>query len=425
MPKVLPFRGLRYNQDRIPLQEVIAPPYDVISDEHQERLYGRHPQNIVRLILGKESDRYASAAKHLDDWVKSGILIRDPEPCIYVLHQTFEDKSGDQRTRKGFIALCRIADYHERSVLPHEKTLAKPLEDRLKLLTATKTNLSQIFGLYTDADRTIDSILKGKTAGAPTSDVTFEGVKNQMWRIGDRSVIDRVGMAMNDRQVLIADGHHRYETALKYRDRRRQENPHQTGEEPYNYVMMFFTNLEDEGLVIYPTHRVIHSLPGPGGDVKEKLAASMTMAAFPDDASMLAALRQSRSRSFGFVVRDDARAYMLSAGDPAGPSLVMPDTVPRAIADLDVTVLHEFVLRKVLGLAPELQTSGDHLMFMKEEGAAIEAVRSGRCHMAFLLNPATIGQVQRVTSDGLQMPQKSTFFHPKLLSGLVLNPLDS
>jgi len=249
MPEIIPFRGFRYNQSKVDIHDVVAPPYDVIPPEQQERLYDRSPYNVVRLILGREADRYASSAATLKQWISEAILMRDPNPAFYVLHQEFGGDDGKPITRKGFVALCRLEEFEKKIVLPHEKTLAKPKEDRFKLFKATNSNFSQIFSFYSDPEKKIDRMLNGVAKTKPAIDVSYDDVRNSVWTVTDNDVIQNIRAAIAEKQVLIADGHHRYETALAYRDWMRSNAAHHTGRELYNYVMMFFTNVDDEGLV--------------------------------------------------------------------------------------------------------------------------------------------------------------------------------
>lgn len=422
MPIILPFRGLRYNSENVPLEDVIAPPYDVISVEQQDRLYARHAKNVVRLILGREQDRYAAAADALQVWMKDGTLMRDKKPSIYMLHQTYDAGSGREVTRKGFIALCRVEDLDKGIVLPHEKTHAKPREDRFRLFSATNANFSQIFSLYWDPENRIDSSLNGSTQHTPVIDVIFEEVRNRLWRVDDEAIIGGVAGLMKDGQVLIADGHHRYETAIAYRDAKRKANPDHTGDELYNYVMMFFSNIEDDGLAILPTHRVIHSLRELSGDTfRERLAEHFVIREVASVKALQTGMETASSRSFGFAVSGDERLYLASLRPNLTAAQAVRDDLPIEVKELDVTVLHSLVIRDLLGIGVEAQEQKTNIDYVKGLEDAIAMVRTGKAQIAFLMHATKLSEVRSVARAGHVMPQKSTFFFPKLVTGLVMN----
>jgi uncharacterized protein (DUF1015 family) len=422
MPEIIPFRGVRYNQGLVHLDEVVAPPYDVISPEQQQELYERNPHNVVRLILGREEDRYGAAAKRLKEWMGQSILTRDEKLALYVLWQTFNVGDSRSVTRKGFIALCRLEEFDARVILPHEKTLAKPREDRFRLFKATHSNFSQVFSLYSDPEHEIDRVLNGRAKSAPVADVVFEDVQNRLWETRDAETIGRVQHLMKPKQVVIADGHHRYETALAYRDRLRSQNPNHHGRELYNYVMMFFTNVDDDGLVIFPTHRVVHSLESfDPKSFLQKLESVFVLREYKDRESLITALGVSPVRSFGLTMRGVQGLYLLSLKPTISVNDLVADDQPREVKDLDVTVLHAAVLRGILGISYEAQEQKRHLGYVREASEACEMVSNGQAQLAFLMNPTRIQEVRSVAKAGHTMPQKSTYFYPKLPSGLVLN----
>src|SRR3989338_461514 len=345
MPEIIPFRGFRYNQSKVDIHDVVAPPYDIIPPERSERLYDRSPYNVVRLILGREADRYASSAATLKQWISEAILMRDPNPAFYVLHQEFEGDDGKPITRKGFVALCRLEEFEKKIVLPHEKTLAKPKEDRFKLFKATNSNFSQIFSFYSDPEKKIDRMLNGVAKTKPAIDVSYDDVRNSVWTVTDNDVIQNIRAAIAEKQVLIADGHHRYETALAYRDWMRSNAAHHTGREPYNYVMMFFTNVDDEGLVIYPTHRLIHSLPlFDRGKFLESVERFFIVREYKDEEAIMIALASSSVPSFGLLMGGDSTVYLLSLKPTTLPTEIVRDPFPPEVKELDVTILHSLIL---------------------------------------------------------------------------------
>ncbi len=425
MATIKPFRGIRYNQMKVTLANVVAPPYDVISPEQQNGYYAKDPLNVIRLILGREEDRYASAAKTYSEWQGSDVLLRDLTPSIYPLVQTFKTIEGKQIQRKGFIALCRLEEFEKKIVLPHERTLSKAKEDRFKLFKATKSNFSQVFSLYSDPEKKIDQYLDPIHSTYPVIDVEFEQVQNQLWQISDPMVIDGIASLMESKQVLIADGHHRYETGLAYRELMRSQNPNHTGNELYNYIMMFFTNLDDEGLVIFPTHRVIHSLPEyDGGELTAKLQEHFTLQVFPTPQMMMNALKQNSRFAYGFVSHHSPKFFTATLNDELLLQTLITDELPVEVKELDVVLLHNHILRNLLGISQEAQDKKLNIHYIQNVHECIDEVASGASQIAFFVNPTKIEQVRAVSKSGNVMPQKSTFFFPKLISGLVLNKME-
>lgn len=424
MADISPLRGYLYNPSKVSLPDVIAPPYDVISPEQQSQLYDTSPYNVVRLILGREEDRYTSAAQSFDAWKRENILVRDATPAFYFLHQTFDDGDGKQITRKGFIARCRLEEFEKKIVLPHEKTLAKPREDRFKLFKATDANFSQVFSLYSDPTLAIDTQIKDVAKNAPAIDVVFEEVRNKLWRLQDEHTIRAIQSAMSDKQILIADGHHRYETALAYREYKRSQNPSHTGSEPYNDVMMFLTNIDDPGLVIFPTHRLVHSLPY--FDVQSflsKLERYFIMRSYREYSALHEGLKSSSAPAFGLAMQQDPILSLLTLKPTPAVVDLIQDLLPAEVKELDVTILHTLVLRDILGVSLAAQEQKTNLNYVKDAWQAVEQVEQKKAQLAFLMKPTKIEQVRAVAKAGHTMPQKSTYFYPKLLSGLVINSL--
>lgn len=425
MATIKPFRGIRYNQMKVSIANVVAPPYDVITTEQQNGFYQKDPFNVIRLILGREEDRYSSAAKTYDEWQTNDILLRDLKPSIYPLVQTFKSTEGKEIQRKGFIALCRLEEFEKKIVLPHEKTLSKAKEDRFKLFKATKSNFSQVFTLYSDPEKKIDAFLDPVHSTFPVIDVEFEEVRNQLWQVSDQSVIESISVLMDPKQVLIADGHHRYETGLAYRDMMRSQNPNHTGNELYNYIMMFFTNLDDEGLVIFPTHRVVHSLPNyDGSGFISILQQHFNVQMFPTPQMMMNALRQFPKFAYGFVSKHSSKFFVASLKDESLVSSLITETIPDEVKELDVVLLHNYLLGKVLSISQDAQEKKLNIHYIQNVHQCVDEVASGASQIAFFVNPTRIEQVRAVAKSGKTMPQKSTFFYPKLISGLVLNRME-
>ena len=424
MPIIRPFRGIRYNQSTVNINTVVAPPYDVISPDQQNRLDGKDPYNIVRLILGREEDRYSAAAEAFSKWQELGVLTRETHPAVYPLVQTFKSAAGDVIQRKGFIALCHLEEFEKGIVLPHEKTLSKAKEDRFKLFKATNSNFSQIFSLYSDEAKKVDGMISPVYSTPAAVDVTYENVRNQLWVITDDREIGKIAREMEPKQVLIADGHHRYETALAYRDLMKSKNPNHTGAELYNYVMMFFTNLDDEGLVIFPTHRVIHSLPKfDWKEFSSVVQKYFSLTEFPSQEAMMKALRAQTRYAYGIIVKAASSYWIASLKDGVSLDPLITPSLPAEVKDLDVVLLHSYFLGNVLGISVEAQEKKLNIHYIQSIDECDNEITSGTAQVAFIVNPTKIAQVRAVAKAGQTMPQKSTFFYPKLLSGLVLNKM--
>lgn len=424
MATVKPFKAIRYNQSKVSIASVVAPPYDVISPEQQNGYYKQDPYNVIRLILGREEDRYASAAVTYEQWQKEEVLLRDAKPSIYPLIQTFKGLDGTTIRRKGFVALCRLEEFDKKIVLPHEKTLSKAKEDRFKLFKATRSNFSQVFTLYSDPEQNVDAIITSAYSQRPAIDVEFEKVRNQLWVIDDPGVISKVTSEMSPKQVLIADGHHRYETGLAYRDLMRSHNPNHTGNELYNFIMMFFTNLDDEGLVIFPTHRVLHSLPSfNGNDLISKLRHDFDVEMYPTEQMMIKALGSFERFAYGVVSKHSSKFFVAHLKNDSLLDSLVKDQLPDEVKRLDVVLLHNYIIRDLLGVSQEAQEKKLNIHYIQNVHECVGEIAGGTSDIAFFVNPTKIEQVRAVSKSGNTMPQKSTFFYPKLISGLLINKM--
>lgn len=399
MVKISPLLGITYNFDKVNIQDVIAPPYDVISAEEQDNLYNKSPYNIVRLILNRDEDKYNSAAKFFNEWLKEKVLVKSDKPCIYYYIQNYNDIS-----RKGFIARNLVEEYDKGNVLPHEFTMGGPKQDRLNLMKACGANFSQIFMTYSDPEKAIDAAIK--LPEKPLIDVVDDqGVQNIIYVIDDEETINKVAEIMKDKQVLIADGHHRYETSIAYRDFAQTEES--------KWVMAFYTNLDDENLKVYPTHRIItRQINKP--ELLENLKKYFDLTEsdlknIPDD-----------EISFGVYFKEgDKYLARLREKQTVNNLLDVPDVLKK----LDLTVLHKLVLSEFLGFSEEDQQKQNGVKYLKKEKEAIEAIEKGEAEVVFIMATPSIKLIKEVSSQGLKMPQKSTYFYPKLDSGLVINPL--
>jgi uncharacterized protein (DUF1015 family) len=421
MAELVPVRALLYDSKRAgPLDALVAPPYDVVSEPERATLAAKSPYNIVRVDLpqGDPEQKYANAARELRRWIDEGILRRDPLPAFYRYHQVFF-AGGRQHTRKGFISRIRLRRFEEGVVLPHERTLSGPRLDRLALSRACRTNLSQVFALYSDPRGSIDAEFSALEAAAPEMEARLgDGVVHRLWRLTDPAAQSRIGAAMADKRVYIADGHHRYETMLALRDELRPQarSPRSSVE----YGSMFLTSMDDPGLVILPTHRVVHGLQGfDRSRLLDRLRARFDVRELSGDT--VAGLRAPpEQREGSYLLGSQGQFYSLSLKQ--GQENAVPG--PAVLRRLDVPILHALILEEILGIDRSAQERQTNLRYVKDFKGALDESRRPEVQAAFLLNPTRIEQLKAVADAGEVMPQKSTFFYPKLASGLLLDPID-
>jgi uncharacterized protein (DUF1015 family) len=407
MATVKGFRGIRYNPGKVgDLSNVLAPPYDVINSTEQDELYKKDPHNVIRLILSKGDDdsKYEEAASTFRSWIESDILTNDDAPSIYPYYQEFEEK-GQKLTRKGFLAAVKIEDFNTKKILPHERTFPKHKRDRLKLNTACKANMSPVFSVYSDPEIVIEKLLDEKLTGDPIFDVTNEdGVRNRLWRISDPDTIQIVTDHLQDKSLLIADGHHRYETAIEYRNIQREANGGESGDKPYEYVMMFLSNAEDEGLIINPTHRAVKSLGGMDLETLfNKLGEEFNVEKMPFNEG----LTNIGHEEFTILTKDTEHVYRVS----------LKNNDIDAPNKMAVTLLHHNVFNKII----DEDSAG--ILYTKFLDEAVDLVQNGDYELAFILPELRASDIFDVVLTGDRMPQKTTYFYPKILSGLVFNPL--
>lgn len=426
MPDIKPFRAISYNPSSVNIADVVAPPYDVISPQRQDELYAASPYNVVRLDFGKEEDRYTSAAKLLGKWLADGILIQDETPAIYAVVQEFSTPSGKLLQRYGFVALCRLEEFGKGSILPHEKTLSRPKEDRLQLLQTTHAAFSQVFCVYDDPKRTVETLLRHHCQkNPPAIDVSFENVQNRVWKIVETEKVETIRKLMSRQKVLVADGHHRYETALEFQKTMIEKNPAYTGNESYNFIMMYFANMHDRGLIILPTHRLVYDLTAfSPKNLLQQLSLYFRVDRQSHLDELLSALRRKQRHTFGLILGDEPRYHLFSLMHENHLRSIVPPKIPHVLRELDVTILHAAVLEKILGIPSDVQKQKLHLVYTKDAHEAEDAVAKGNAQAAFLMNPPSLDQIRTVAEAGKTMPQKSTYFYPKLLSGLIMYSLD-
>lgn len=438
MAEIFPFRGWRYDTGKVHLADVLTQPYDKITPAMQDRYYAASPFNLIPVEKGKSlpgdsegNNVYTRAAAKLEEWVRSGILMQDAQPSIYVYAQEFTPPGANQFiTRRGFIALGRVEDYSAGVVFRHEKTLSQPKADRLELLRRTRTQTGQLFMLYEDRAGEIDPLMDAAMNAPPTSELQDEfGVRHRLWKVSDAATVTRFCSLMAPKKIVIADGHHRYETAIAYRDECRRNAAAPDPYSPNEKAMMTFINYAAPGLVILPTHRVIRNLRDFHiAEFREKLAAwfeEVPIARGPQQDSAFA--QENFRRALHEHAAEHAIGVYTTNGGCAlnrlryGVSLegVLPDLSP-AQRSLDVVLLHRLILEKCLGVTAEAVTRESHIVYEREMGAAIFAVDRGDAQMAFLLNPINVTQMAEMALAGDVLPQKSTDFYPKLLSGVAI-----
>jgi uncharacterized protein (DUF1015 family) len=443
MARIYSFRALRYNPSMVRVEDVVTQPYDKISPAMQQAYYQRSLYNLVRIILGLpelfdepgSNDVYTRAARDFADWRQMGILAQEKDPCIFAYSQRFTTPGGDGEVheRRAFIALGEVCDYSQQVVFRHEQTLSKPKSDRLKLLRATRAHFGQIFMLYSDPALTAEKILfSGATA--PEIEVTDEyGVLHRVWKVSDMSTINILLGAMEDKKLIIADGHHRYETALAYslehapptvtRTERNLANTTPQPAYPEAAVMMTFVNMDSAGITILPTHRVVFGLKdfSPQTFLEQAKTYFHIQPVGAADAVQLTRLL-ARQRGTAFIVVSKHGYHLLMAKPEAVEQAL--SKIPERQRRLDLTQLHSLVLEQLLGITAEAIREQQNLRYVRDAGDAMEQVSHGDADVAFLTNPITLGQLREVAFAGDVLPQKSTDFYPKLLSGLAIYALD-
>jgi uncharacterized protein (DUF1015 family) len=443
MAIISPFRAWRYNPERVAVQQAVTQPYDKITPAMQERYYEASPYNLVRIILGKRQpeDRetenvYTRSAASFHNWRQTGVLQQDSEPSLYRYSQTFTIPGSQARAERwAFIGLGRIEKYSDNIVFRHEQTLSKPKADRLDLLRATRAHFGQIFMLYSGAGK-VDALLDSATVQntdkdqerAADIDVTDEyGVLHRVWKISDADIVASVREQMKDRKLIIADGHHRYETALTYRDQRRATAETGSGiPAPYDWLMMTFVDMDRPGLLILPTHRLAFGLPTFSAAQFQADARNFfnveEVDATIDSARATAILQQAGHAGTALLAVTAERAFLLhspkSIGTPLFGSLSLRQQA------LDVVQLHKCLLEGVLHVSEEAVRNQENVSYCREASEALAQVQSGKVQVALLMNPARIEQIRDIALASEVLPQKSTDFYPKLLSGLTIYALD-
>ena len=424
MAKIKPFRAIRYDEAVVgELSKVTSPPYDVISPEDRVYYHKLHPNNFVRLVLGEEfatdtdsDNRFTRAKRYLDEWLASGALKQDAEPAIFVYQQLFE-LGGIKKSVRGFTVAVKLQDYADNIILPHENTLARPKSDLAVLIRQVKANLDCIYGVYADPSGALDAVMDEAMTARPIEEaVDKNGVVNRVWAITDSATIEQVAALFADKQIAIADGHHRYETALAYRDEMRKTTNCACGECESDYLMMTLINVYEKDMTIYPTHRVLANLP-------EDALASLD--------ENLRDCFEAKASSRQTLIEDMAAEGAIGMYRPGKATILKPKAGvesrihgSEASRKLELNVLHKLILEKGLGIDDEKLRNQAHITYTRDADEAMGLVDSGERQIAFLLNHIAVKSVLDVASSGERMPQKATYFYPKLLSGLALRKLE-
>ncbi len=419
MAKIIPIKGVLYNPEKVAASTTVAPPYDVISHDYKDELYKKSPHNVVRIDFGKDRDgdsgtenRYTRASGFLSEWLDQGILIHDAEPAFYCYEMGYE-LNGRQLKTSGFMGAVKIEELGSGRVHPHEMTYSKPKSDRLNILRYCSANTSPIFSLYSSEEKLASSIISEIVKGEPFIDASDgDGFTHRLWRITDSTSIETIKEEMADRDVFIADGHHRYETALSFKKEMEEKGINKTGEEPFNYVFMFLSNMEDEGLTLLPTHRIVEL--GSDFSTKETLRKHFNVEKISageiseeEAKERMFEKMEGSGHSFGMFLTN-ADAYYTISFNGSDIDVDLPD----CLKTLDVSVLHKYVFEKLLNV--------DHYEYEMDPGIAVERAKKDSFEAVFFLNSTKIHELKKVALEGHRMPPKSTYFYPKLLTGMVI-----
>lgn len=426
MAEIKGYKGLRFNCEKAgKIEELVCPPYDIISDQQREEYIKTNPHNIIRLELPKGDDKYNKAAEILKDWLEKGILVKEDKPAIYIYEEEFT-AYGERKAIKGIICRVKLEEFSKGIILPHEFTLSKAKEDRLSLMKATNCNFSQIYSLYMDGGKNtlgkIDSLSKSEP------DIQLQdndNVTHRMWIIKDEKAIADICSDFTDRKLYIADGHHRYETALNYRNYLREQGLAKEGD-ACDYQMMMLVDMEHPGLVVFPTHRLVRNLDSFNAErVIDSCKEYFDVTEHSDINTIESTLME--------LYNQGKKAYAFYCGGSSYKLLVLKDTniikkllpnASTATQQLDVTILHTLILEKIFGIDAENMAKQINLTYTKIFDEAISSVQQGESQCAFILNPTRVSEIREVASNGEKMPQKSTYFYPKMITGLVMNQLE-
>ncbi len=421
MAKIKPFRGITYNIEKVDISRVVCPPYDVITPESQENFYNLSDYNVIRLELGKEFDgdnekenKYQRAKRYLQDWLKKKVLFKEDMPHIYIYAQEYVSKNQELKERIGLVALVRLEDFEKGIILPHEKTMSKPKADRLELLKTVKANISPIFGLYQDESRIINNSLKAaifRTLGPYLEFTDQQGVKHSLWKICDSELIQNIQKFFENKQILLADGHHRYETALNYCQLMKKENP--SLEAPWNYVMMTLVNI-NENPTIYGYHRLVKVSLSPD-EILSLVKAEFDLTQLTDSHLLEKNLKKIK-QSLGLYIK--SQSYWLVPKKEALKSIFSPHS---KYLDLGSFLAQELIIKK---LEERKALKKGDIQYIDDFQQAIKLVNKGEFSFLIALNPVGVKTIWEIAKSGLRLPEKTSYFYPKLWTGLVFRTLD-
>lgn len=420
MAEIKPIRTTRYETAVAgPLSELISPPYDVIDEALRERLAGSNARNVVEIDLPLGEDKYSDAARKIDQWLAEGALITEESPAFWALRQRYTGPDGNERTRTGLFCRVRVTDYGPGLIRPHERTHPGPKQDRLDLMRATKANLSPIFSLFSDGDGSFRAALDDVTATEPTDTATdVNGIENTIWRVGADDEISSFADSLADRELLIADGHHRYETARTYA-------AEIGGEGEHNYVLMYLCALEDPGMTVFATHRLAENTTREQQEaIRDTIMQNFDVAEIGADELAPATLPDSERSpgEFGYLDSFHGKAYRLTLKDQAIARDALPD-MPEPYQRLDTAILEALFLKGALGMSDDDISHLNGLWYSSDADEARELVESKRYDLCFFLRSTPVEQIREIAAAGVNMPPKSTYFYPKIPTGLVFNPL--
>ena len=435
MATVKPFRGVRYNPNKVgDLSKVVTQPYDRVEHGLQDQYYDLHPYNIVRIIKGKEypgddaaENVYTRARDYYQVWLDAGYLLCDTRPAFYVYHQTFTLPDGRELTRRAYISALELVEFDKGIVLPHERTLAGPKVDRLNLMRATAVNFGQIFMLYPDQENRInalfDAAIAGRRADIDVRELWEKDVRQQVWAVHDPEVLVQVRAEMAPKEgLIIADGHHRYETALNYRNEQRAQHPDAPPDAAFNYCMVSLVSMDDPGLTILPTHREINNYAARStAEVLDAAREYFQVVPMPDRVALEAAMLEDSpsERHIGFY---DGSYYLLKLKDLAAMDEVVPNRAPEW-RSLHVSILHELLIERIMGISKAAVEAKQNIDYHRDLDRALQHVDTGQAQAVFIMNPTRMSQVKACSDRGEKMPQKSTDFYPKVITGLVAMPV--
>jgi uncharacterized protein (DUF1015 family) len=446
MADIRPFVATRYApKNGADLSQVLTPPYDVIDPALQQTLLDRHPNNLVRVDFGRTQpndddyeNRYTRAGSLWQQWKKDGTLVEDVKKCVYVYEQEFTLADGKTYRRRGFFAAVHLEDFSQGGIRAHEHTFDGPKADRFRLMRATNTNLSPIFCVYDDAEKAVDALLEQAVAGREPVEAQFDGVIHRMWPVCESPTVKAMRERMADKTLFIADGHHRYETSLNYRNEMRSLMEGAKGERPFDFTMMFLANIHDEGMVVLPTHRVLSKEACHGVNAEEALEdikeyfdvkpMKLNQEKLESEAKRLTKeLAAAGAKRPSFIVMvPKGRPFLVSLKQGVDlDEMIDEEAMPPEVKALDVTILHSYLIGRGWLGNPEIELDDQDVIYVKDPLDALQRLCTCKFGAAFLMNPTRIEQVCEVARAGQRMPHKSTYFYPKVVTGMVMRDLDS